>query len=200
MGSAVGVTGTISSASDTDYFYFDVTTAGSLNINLAIGSSADLDWFLYNSSLTEVARGYTTANPEAGNYTAAVGRYYLRVDGYLSATSSYTVTVTGGLAKAGERLDQVPGVFALHQNMPNPFNPTTQIAFDLPSAAHVTMSVYDARGRRVADLVDKSLPAGQHTVRWDGLDRNGVRLPSGMYFYRIAAGEFTQVRKMMLLK
>jgi len=200
VGSAVAVTGTISSSTDTDWFYFDVGTAGSININLAIGSSADLDWFLYNSSLTEVARGYTVANPETGNYTAAVGRYYLMVDGYQTATSSYTLTVTGGLAKAGDGIAQVPGVSALHQNAPNPFNPTTTIAFDLARDGHVSMLVYDARGRAVATLVDKTLAAGRHMVRFDGRDRHGDRLPSGMYLYRIQSGEFTQVRKMLLVK
>ena len=59
----------------------DVGTAGTINLRLAIGSSAELDWFLYNSSLTQVARGYTVSNPEAGSYNAAAGRYYLFVDG-----------------------------------------------------------------------------------------------------------------------
>jgi subtilisin family serine protease len=200
VGSGIAVTGAISSSSDGDYFFFDVATAGNVNINLAIGSSADLDWFLYNSALTEVARGYTVSNPEVGNYNAAPGRYYLLVDGYQSATSSYTLTVTGGLAKAGDETQQAPLVYALHQNAPNPFNPTTTIGFDLPRESPVRLVVYDARGRVVANLVDKVLPAGRHALRWNGLDDQGQRLPSGMYLYRIRAEGFEQVRKMLLVK
>ena len=98
VGNGTAVSGTISSSSDDDYFWFDVDTAGNINISVAIGSSADLDWYLYNSSGTQVDRGYTVSNPEAGSYTASVGRYYVRVDGYNGATSSYTLTVDGGLA------------------------------------------------------------------------------------------------------
>src|SRR5262249_5001914 len=77
VGTGVGVSGSISSASDQDFFFFDVNTAGNVNISLSIGSAADLDWFLYNSSMVEVARGFTTSNPEVGNYNAATGHYFL---------------------------------------------------------------------------------------------------------------------------
>jgi len=201
VGSGTAVTGSISSTTDDDWFYFDVATAGSVSISLAIGSSADLDWFLYNSSVVEVARGYTTANPEAGSYTAAVGRYYLFVDGYAGATASYTLTVTGGLAKAGgDAVAGAPSVFALHPNAPNPFNPSTTIRYDVPVESRVTLTVFDARGRLVNTLVNAMTKPGRYAVVWDGRDANGVRLPSGMYFSRIQAPAFTQTQKMLMLK
>ncbi|MEM7246228.1 MAG: S8 family serine peptidase [Acidobacteriota bacterium] len=101
MGSGVGVTGSLSASTDDDWFYFDVTSAGNVDIVLSIGSSADLDWYLHEETDTVnwVARGYTTSNPESGSWNCSVGRYFLRVDGYNGATSAYTVTVTGaGLA------------------------------------------------------------------------------------------------------
>jgi len=202
VGTSTAVSGTISSSSDDDYFWFDVSTAGNVNISVAIGSSADLDWYLYDSAGTEVARGYTTANPEVGSYNAAVGRYYLRVDGYLGATSSYTLTVTGGLAvqrTAPEKAD-LPSVFALKQNMPNPFNPSTTIAFDLPRASRVSLRIYDQRGRLVRTLVDEAMGPGAKTVIWNGLDDRGQRVNSGVYLYLIEAGEFRTTRKMTLLK
>lgn len=89
---------------------------------------------IHGAGLAEVARGYTTSNPETGNYTAAAGRYYLFVDGYQGATANYTLTVTGGLAKAGgEAVAGAPAVFALHPNAPNPvlqLHPSTQLQTD----------------------------------------------------------------------
>jgi len=89
----------------------------------------------------------------------------------------------------------MPKDFTLTQNYPNPFNPSTQIAFSLPIASTVKLEVYDLLGRRVALLADGMLNAGYHTRLFDGSD-----LSSGMYLYRIQAGDFIQVKKMMLLK
>jgi subtilisin family serine protease/uncharacterized protein YdeI (BOF family) len=202
VGDGVVVSGTISSSSDDDYFWFDVDTAGNINISVAIGSSADLDWYLYNSAGTQVDRGYTTANPEAGSYTAAVGRYYVRVDGYNGATSSYTLTVDGGLAllnEAPEKQD-MPAMFALQQNSPNPFNPMTKIAFDLPKSSQVRLRIFDSRGHVVRTLVNESMGAGSQSVIWNGLDDTGGRAHSGVYYYMIEAEDFQATRKMTLLK
>jgi hypothetical protein len=89
----------------------------------------------------------------------------------------------------------VPQVYALQQNYPNPFNPTTKIAFSLPSQLKVELVVYNILGQKVATLVDETLKAGGHEVPFDA-----SRLASGMYLYRITAGQFTSVKKMMLLK
>jgi hypothetical protein len=83
----------------------------------------------------------------------------------------------------------------LHQNVPNPFNPSTTIEYSLPVDAHVRLTVFDARGRKAAVLADGHRPAGTHRVTW-----NAVGLPSGIYFYRITAGAFTATRKMCLLR
>ncbi len=92
------------------------------------------------------------------------------------------------------------GKFGLAQNTPNPFNPKTQIAFSLPESADVTLSVYDVSGRRVATLVDRQLPAGPYSVEWNGRADNGEKVASGVYFYRLMAGEKETSRKMVLLK
>ena len=95
----------------------------------------------------------------------------------------------------------VPPVSALHQNVPNPFNPTTMIAFDLAQAGHVRLEVFDVSGRNVRVLVDKDLPAARnHRVVWDGFDAAGARTSSGVYFYRLVAGDLTATRKMIVLK
>ncbi|MEW5924429.1 MAG: PKD domain-containing protein, partial [Candidatus Zixiibacteriota bacterium] len=89
----------------------------------------------------------------------------------------------------------LPYEFALYQNSPNPFNPITDIAFSLPEATYVTLEIYNIMGQRVATLVNGYHEAGNHTVTWDASSS-----PSGIYLYRIEAGQFTANRKMMLLK
>jgi len=84
------------------------------------------------------------------------------------------------------------------QNHPNPFNPSTTISFDLPVSMHAVLEVFDVRGRRVARLLDAGLPAGRHDVVWDGRDAQGRAAGSGVYFYRLQAGEDSTYRKMVL--
>ncbi|NOT34152.1 MAG: S8 family serine peptidase [Candidatus Eisenbacteria bacterium] len=204
VGTGVAVTGTISSAADQDYFFFDVSTAGSINVSLAIGSSADLDWFLYNSSLVEVARGYSTANPEVGNYTAAAGHYYLMVDGYQSATSNYTLTLNGGLANIIQPMQKDfaarPAITELLQNFPNPFRGKTAIHFALAQAGRVDLEVFDATGRLVATVAHGDFEPGVHKFQWDGRTDKGDPAARGMYFYRLTAPGFRETRKMLVLE
>ncbi len=94
----------------------------------------------------------------------------------------------------------VASKLGLAQNMPNPFNPKTTIAFTLPVPQDVTIDVYDIAGRKVVTLLDDSLGAGQHFVEWTGRDAAGQRVASGIYFYRMNAGEEQLSRKMVLLK
>jgi hypothetical protein len=89
----------------------------------------------------------------------------------------------------------VPQSFALHQNFPNPFNPTTTIRFDLAEPVHARLTVYDIAGRTVAELVNRELTVGEHAVEW-----NAQSSASGIYFYRISAGAFTEVKKMALIR
>ena len=205
VGSGVNVAGTISSSADDDWYYFDVASSGTINISVAIGSSADLDWFLYNAGLTEVARGYTVSNPEAGSYNASPGRYYLRVDGYQGATSAYTLSVTGGgvarFPEAGAPGSaKVPLQFALNQNAPNPFVSSTLIRYQLAKETHVQVVIYDVQGRRVRDLVDQRMKAGAYATTWDGRDDRNHSQAAGIYFYVMKAGDFTERRKMSLVR
>lgn len=93
-----------------------------------------------------------------------------------------------------------PLAFRLAQNVPNPFNPLTKIAFTLPSAQAVRLEVYAMDGRRVATLLDESRGAGRHEVVWNGRDGDGKVVASGTYFCRLLAGPYSEVRKMVLMK
>jgi len=88
----------------------------------------------------------------------------------------------------------------LHPNMPNPFNPTTTIRFEMPVAGDVTLTVYDVRGTRVRTLVRESRAEGTHAVTWDGRNDRGEQVGSGVYLYRLDAAGTSQTRKMVLLK
>ena len=88
----------------------------------------------------------------------------------------------------------------LDQNRPNPFNPATRISFELTEAAPVRLTVYDAAGRQVRQLVDGFREAGAHRTRWDGRDDGGRSLGSGVYYYRLQSGEDRITRKMVLVK
>ena len=91
--------------------------------------------------------------------------------------------------------------FRLHQNAPNPFNPVTQIAFDVPSGgANVTLRIYDVSGRLVRTLADGYVPSGTRTLSWDGRDEAGHLVASGTYIYQLDAPSFSETRKMLLLK
>ena len=95
---------------------------------------------------------------------------------------------------------EVPSALGLRQNYPNPFNPTTTIAFSLPEDTRVTLAIYDVNGHRVTTLVDGVLEAGFKEYRWDGTDSNRRPVGSGVYFYRLDAGNRTLVEKMVFLK
>jgi hypothetical protein len=102
--------------------------------------------------------------------------------------------------KGGSSGPALPETFELLQNVPNPFNPTTQISFALPAAAEVNLSVYNVLGQHVKTLVDEYVPAGYQTVTWDGTDYSSAPVASGVYFYKIQAGSFNATKKMLMLK
>jgi len=94
----------------------------------------------------------------------------------------------------------IPTEFALDQNYPNPFNPETVIRFQLPEANQVTIKIFNALGQEIKTLVNREYTAGIHSVVWDAKDNHARQVASGLYVYQIKAGEFTQVRKMLLMR
>lgn len=94
----------------------------------------------------------------------------------------------------------LPTSFELSQNFPNPFNPSTKIDYTLARKSHVELEVYNVLGQRVKTLVDDVREAGVWRVTWDGDNDFGTQVASGMYFYKLTAGDFVQTRKMVLLK
>ncbi len=96
--------------------------------------------------------------------------------------------------------EDVPDVARLVGNVPNPFNPATEIRFTLPADQAVRLAVYDVSGRLVRTLVDETRLAGDHAARWDGTDRSGRAVASGTYFARLTGRGVNQVRSMALIR
>jgi hypothetical protein len=93
-----------------------------------------------------------------------------------------------------------PSSFSLSANYPNPFNPNTTIGYGLQRRAHVTIDIFNLLGQKVKTLIDETKGAGQYSTEWNGRDESGQAVSSGIYFYRLEAGNEAQVNKMMLLK
>ena len=147
---------------------------------LADPSATDLQ---LGESLTA---SYTTA--EGGG--EADGSWYLLVR--RSAESSGVIQGEAGSAA------QLPARFGLMQNAPNPFGATTAIEFAVPHTARVKIEVFDLLGRRIRTLTDQSWPAGRHAVTWDRTTDRGERLSSGVFVYRMTAGEFRDRKKLVI--
>jgi hypothetical protein len=121
------------------------------------------------------------------------------------ATQVNLATAFSGLKKESDGGEFAPGpeipvTYALEQNYPNPFNPTTTITYQLPEQRDVTLTVYNILGQVVKSLVQNVQAAGIYAIRWDGTNDHGTGVSSGMYIYRLKAGNFVQSRKMMMLR
>jgi hypothetical protein len=110
-----------------------------------------------------------------------------------TGTTTNTLVTPGGTAVTMEA--EMPGTYSLEQNYPNPFNPSTTVKFSIAAAQDVRLTVYDLLGRTVASLVNSHMQAGTYAVQW-----NASTVPSGMYIYRLEAGNFSSVKKLTLLK
>ena len=162
------------------------TTDGGLDPRPAAGSPA------LSGATTPPADGFFTPTDYLGAFKDknwAVDWTFISQYGILSGLGGATPT------KVSVRDSQIPGGYELSQNYPNPFNPSTTINFSIPAGGTVSLKVFDMIGREVETLVDSYVDAGSYSVSFDA-----SRLSSGMYFYRIQSGSFSQIKKMMLVK
>lgn len=105
-----------------------------------------------------------------------------------------------GVTAVEDLAAELPSRYDLMQNYPNPFNPETTITFALPVAAHTKVRIFDVLGREVQKLVDETMQPGYHKVIWDGKDTTGRPVPSGVYLYKMQAGEFVAVKKSVVIR
>jgi hypothetical protein len=105
-------------------------------------------------------------------------------------------TTNGGVSFIEEeQIDEIPTEFLISQNYPNPFNPSTKLSYSITQSSLVTLKVFDVLGSESETLVNEEKTVGNYELNW-----NAANLPSGVYFYRLQAGEYTSVKKMILLK
>lgn len=203
-------TGTALISDDSNYGYYAIdntATSGNVVINDAAGFTSADKWYALSNGVKSASAGVSDIS-----FVISGGPY--------SIPANQSINVAFAIA-AGSTLQEVidaiseskikyqfitsvensslekPATYELNQNYPNPFNPSTVISYRLPEAGMVTLKVYDLLGREAATLVNSYQQAGSYNYQ---LSTNNYHLTSGVYFYRITAGTFSQVRKMILLK
>ena len=132
--------------------------------------------------------GYETDLPSGDGCTAAWTATALTY----RCNTCFTITPINGV---GNNSSLIPGTYSLSQNYPNPFNPVTQIKFDIPKQGFVTMKIFDILGREVSKLVNEVKTPGSYIVDFDGSN-----LSSGVYFYKLEVNNFSDIKKMVLIK
>ena len=173
---------------DEDFQYFRIYRADNPDLTIP-DPPVDYSWTVVHST---IATDCTDESDQAWRY-----RYQITAVDHAGNESdpASAGAITGITGPA------IPKRVALHQNSPNPFNPTTVIRYDVPDGgAHVTLQIYDVRGQLVRTLVDGNVTPGKRSVTWDGKDGRGGQVATGIYFYRLRAGGKTFTKKMVFLK
>ncbi|MEA2031122.1 MAG: M6 family metalloprotease domain-containing protein [candidate division Zixibacteria bacterium] len=142
------------------------------------------------------------STPNSNSYQNGIS--YAKVDNISpSANTMYADFTVGFIADNGDSNDdpnQLPTTPVLSQNYPNPFNPSTTIEFTVSTSDRVTLEIFNLLGRKVKTLLDEIIEEGTHTIAWNGTNKHGQEVASGVYLYRIVSGGYSQVRKMTLLR
>ncbi len=144
-------------------------------------------------SMNEYTNDLATDVATKGGTVVVTGYSELIMDN--AAGSSYISTVSPGWTSDLESISEIPSGYSLHQNFPNPFNPVTSIQFDLAAVTNVKLTVFDVLGKEVSVLINQQLDAGNHKITF-----NAEKLASGIYFYKLEAGSFNDIKKMTLVK
>lgn len=198
----IGIAG-VPSARETVDIAIGWNTIGSIGAPVPIGSIISQPGGIVTSEFYRFENGYITSDtivPGNGYWVKATqaGKLILSESGHMESRIS-VVPISEVPPSPPETASQIPGAqpteYALSQNYPNPFNPQTSIEFTLPAPGHARLTVYDLLGRNLMTLIDEYLDAGKNSVTFDA-----TMFPSGLYFYRLEAGRFTECRKMILNK
>ena len=165
------------------------TKAGTVNIDLKSSKGILED----NGALIELKYAVNSPNTTTTlHFSNATAVDETSITKNISTLKDGQITIITGVDKNNT---EIPKTFSLSQNYPNPFNPSTSIRYELPVLSKVKIMIYDILGREITTLINETRPAGRYEIKW-----NASRFSSGVYFYRIQAGNFVQTKKLMLLK
>jgi len=168
---------------------------GSESVKLNGAGSSDPDGSIVSYSWTEDNSEIATGASPTVNLPTGAHTITLTVTDNGGATAEDQVTITIESTTGVDDENQIPTKYALRQNHPNPFNPTTTIRYSIPQRGHVQLKVYDILGKQVATLVNEDKPVGHHRVEFDASD-----LTSGVYYYRLRCNGFVETKKLVLLR
>jgi phosphodiesterase/alkaline phosphatase D-like protein len=176
-----------------------IPTISSSPLSYEVNYSKDSDFKTFSTITNVKETNVEVKGLEVGK------KYYWRVlskanNGSVSMYSAIGSFSTSSSVTSVESNLELPRKYDLQQNYPNPFNPTTRITFSLPENSFVSLKIYDMLGREIKSLVGNEVAAGTHSVEWNSTDNFGNKVASGTYIYRITAGSFISVKKMLLIK
>ncbi len=177
-----------------DLTWQEVITGKYVSYNLYKRSENEVDFGIPESTLLS---SHTDTTVDLGT------RYYYYVTTVFNqweSNPSDTVDAVVDAVISVVKDDKLPSTYQLKQNFPNPFNPRTEIGYDLPERSDVTLEVYNMLGQKIKVLVNEPQSAGYYQIIWDGRTDMGNPVGSGVYFYRIQANNFSKVRKMILVR
>ena len=188
----------------TSVFAIDVDGDGDIDVFSASFDDDKITWYANDGDENFMPRIITTdANGASSVYAADVDG-----DGDVDVLSAsindnkiaWYENIASPVTGVNFNVPGVPQQFILHNNYPNPFNPATTITYDLPEAANVVLKIYTVLGREVRTLIYSRQQPGPQSVVWDGRNARGMKVSSGIFIYRLQAGDLVQAKKMILLK
>jgi len=153
---------------------------------ISVHAHALVQGHVTDSNQNPIVGARVTFTEESSPYTSYSA--YTNKDGFYQIDFSVSVS------------EDVLVSFELGQNYPNPFNPSTTIPFSLDTSSHISLTVYNIMGQKVATVLANHMSAGNHSVNWNGMDDQGNHVSSGIYFYRLKAGNSVSTGKMMLVR
>jgi hypothetical protein len=189
-----------------DYWRLVAPSSDSIYVHVTSDSTLDVDVTVYGSDGTTFVSsdGRSGVYSRVGIKPTSGSTYYIKAYKWQGTAGSYSIVAVassvavGVVDESSQRL--LPTELTLDQNYPNPFNPTTTIRYALPKEGRVRLSIYSILGQEIAVLHDGVQSASYHSLVWDGKDKRGIDVPSGVYLIRLQAGERQVVRKAVLVR
>lgn len=169
--------------------------------NYYVSSWSDNTVYRYDSNFTSSVVASTSHN--GVNHSGTADIFYNQVNNVLAVpnfTANTVDFIPFSQLSTNDSEISIPDEFKLHQNFPNPFNPTTTIFYDVNKESNVKISVFDLLGREIVTLINQIEQAGSKSINWDGRDFTGNMVNAGVYIYQIEAEGFIQTKKMVVLK